>query len=256
MKMGRSSTKIHLGGTARGPEDLIALHELGLQFAEIPITAPERFLALKEDYQALKEQLGLYYLCHGPREGDPNDIEALEIFYLPKVMKTLSIMPELDMKVLTLHLWMDPRFVQEDSISKKIRLLNSIITRASDLGITICLENLSESASHLAHIFDALPLLNLTLDLGHAELLTKQNTSVRFMRRYPKKIRHIHLHDNRGGDSPDDDLHLPVGEGTIDFEKIFRELRAMDYHGTICLELPSQGIRKCLGYVKQLLEYN
>jgi sugar phosphate isomerase/epimerase len=256
MKMGRSSTKIHLGGTARDPEDVIALHKLGLQFAEIPITAPERFLALKEDYQALKEQLGLYYLCHGPREGDPNDIEALEIFYLPKVMKTLSIMPELDMKVLTLHLWMDPRFVQEDSISKKIRLLNSIITRASDLGITICLENLSESASHLAHIFDALPLLNLTLDLGHAELLTKQNTSVRFMRRYPKKIRHIHLHDNRGGDSPDDDLHLPVGEGTIDFEKIFRELRAMDYHGTICLELPPQRIRKCLGYVKQLLEYN
>ena len=253
MKMGSSSTKIHLGGTARSPEDIIALHELGLQFAEIPITAPERFSALKKDYRALKEQLGLYYLCHGPREGAPNDTEALETLYLPKVMKTVSIMPELDMKVLTLHLWMDPRFVQEDSIAKKIRLLDTIICKARELGITICLENLSESDSDLAEIFKELPLLKLTLDLGHAELLSKSNTSVGFMRRYPEKIRHIHLHDNRGGDSPDDDLHLPVGEGSIDFEKIFQELRAMDYHGTICLELPPQAVKKCLGYVKQLL---
>jgi sugar phosphate isomerase/epimerase len=253
MKMECSSPRIHLGGTARSPEDVVALHELGLPFAEIPITAPERFLALKESYQTLRKQLGLYYLCHGPLEGEPNDANTLEIFYLPKVMTILSLMPQLDMRLLTLHLWLDPRFVREDSIAYKIRLLNKIIVMARDLGITICLENLSESASHLAPIFDALPLLKLTLDLGHAELLTKQNTSVRFMREYPKKIKHIHLHDNRGGDSPDDDLHLPVGDGTIDFEIIFRELHAIGYDGTITLELRPQEIRKCLGYVKQLL---
>ena len=31
------SRRIHLGGTARSPDDVIALYKLGLQFAEITI---------------------------------------------------------------------------------------------------------------------------------------------------------------------------------------------------------------------------
>ena len=245
--------RVHLGGTARRPEDVVTFHELGLQFAEIPIAVPEEFDTFKGRYQALREQLQMYYLCHGPQEGEPNNTEELEISYLPKVIKILSIMPELGMKLLTLHLWLDPRFVRQDSIDYKTGLLKRIIERACDLGITVCLENLSESATHLAGIFETLPLLNLTLDMGHAELLSGENTSLGFILRHPEKIKHIHLHDNLGGNSPDDDLHLPVGDGTIDFEKIFRDLHSIRYHGTITLELQPEEIRKCLGYVKQLL---
>ena len=111
---------IHLGGTARSPEDVVSLHELGLQFAEIPITDNDKFIRLKNAYKELKENSGLYYLCHGPREGDPNDIKALENSYLPKLMQILSGMPDLDMRVLTIHLWMDPRFVSRKAISYKI----------------------------------------------------------------------------------------------------------------------------------------
>lgn len=246
--------KIQLGGTARSPEDVESLHELGLQFAEIPITDPEKFSSYKADYKALKEKLGIFYLSHGPREGDPNDIKALKKVYLPKLMYILSIIPKLDMKLLTVHLWLDPRFVSEDAISYKIGLLERMITRAEDLGITICLENLSETSTHLARVFNALPLLQLTLDIGHAQLLSEENTSFGFMTRYPERIKHIHLHDNRGGDSPEDDLHLPVGEGIIDFEKIVKELNVIGYNGTISLELKPWEIKKCLGYVKQIFK--
>ncbi|MBW2032574.1 MAG: sugar phosphate isomerase/epimerase [Deltaproteobacteria bacterium] len=244
---------IHLGGTARSPEDVVSLHELGLQFAEIPITDNDKFIRLKNTYKELKENSGMYYLCHGPREGDPNDIKALENSYFPKLIQILSGMPDLDMRVLTIHLWIDPRFVSREAISYKIGFLNRLIDKGREAGITICLENLSETATHLSGVFKVLPLLNLTLDIGHAQLLSNQNTSYGFIDRFPERIKHVHIHDNRGGDSPDDDLHLPVGKGIIEFGKIFRKVKEIGYHGTITLELRPPEIKTCLPYVKQLL---
>lgn len=105
----------------------------------------------------------------------------------------------------------------------------------------------------LAEVFAASPQLNLTLDLGHAELLSEKNTSFGFLEKYPDRIKHIHLHDNHGGCSPDDDLHLPPGEGKIDFQKIFQTLHAVQYRDTVRLELRPSQIETCLGYVKRLV---
>ena len=143
--------------------------------------------------------------------------------------------------------------MREETIVYKIGFLKRLIERAGGRGITVCLENLSESADHLVEAFAAVPRLNLTLDLGHAELLSKENTSFGFLEKCPDRIRHIHLHDNHGGTSPDDDLHLPVGEGKIDFQKIFQRLHAVHYKGTMTLELRPNEIKSCLGYVKRLV---
>jgi sugar phosphate isomerase/epimerase len=50
------------------------------------------------------------------------------------------------------------------------------------------------------------------------------DTSVGFIERYPERIGHVHVHDNKGGDSALDDLHLVPGEGIIDFDRIFERL--------------------------------
>ena len=248
--------EIHLGGTARSAEDVVSINELGLQFAEIPIVDPDEFQALKGRYQSLGRELGIYYLCHAPAEENPRDKEPLENIYFPKLVKTLSIMPDLDMSLLTFHLLMDARFVARDVIAYKIGFLERLIEKAADSGIIICLENLSENAAHMANVFEALPSLHMCLDLGHAQLLSEHNTSYGFIDRYPERIKHIHVHDNRGGDSPNDDLHLPVGEGIVDFEKIFKKLKAIGYCGTITLELKPHEIRECLGYVRKLIAFH
>lgn len=252
--MHSKNKKIHLGGTARTPEDVISLHRLGLRFAEIPITDPQRFREDLKRYQTAKQETGLYYLCHGPREGDPNDLQTLESVYLPKLTEIISIMPLLDMRLLTVHLWLDPRFLRRKTIEYKIDFLKRLTTAAGQVGITVCLENLSESAEHLAQVLSSVPLLKMTLDLGHAELLSDRNTSCGFLQRFPDRIQHIHLHDNRGGHSPDDDLHLPVGDGIIDFSVIFAAIRTADYGGTMTLELKPKEIEQCLEYVERLLK--
>jgi sugar phosphate isomerase/epimerase len=244
---------IDLGGTIRTPEDAKALCELGLRFGEISLVHPEKFQDQLKAYRSFQEKYGFYYLCHGPREGDPNDTGTLESVYLPKLYHILSLMPELEMRLLTIHLWVDARFVSAKTIDFKIKFLERLIEKAEASGIVICLENLSESATHLSGLFKALPTLHLTLDLAHAQLLSEENTSFGFMERFPERIKHIHIHDNRGGNSPADDLHLPVGEGMVDFKRLFRNLKAIGYRGTITLELRPWEIRRCMNYVQELL---
>jgi len=250
---GKKKLKISLGGTAINPEDVNVLHNLRLEFAEIPIYNLIYFKKNINEFLKVKEKTGLYYLCHGPREGHPNNINSLERDYLPHVLEILEIMPTLNMSLLTLHLWMDRRFVKTTVLDFKIELLRKIINKAREKRILICLENLSENWHDLEVAFDQLPLLHLTLDVGHGQLLREENTSFDIIKRYPDRIKHIHLHDNLGGNTPEDDLHLPPGRGIVNFKNIFNSLSNIGYRGTATLELKPFEIKSCLGFVKKLL---
>ena len=245
--------KIDLGGTARSPEDVTSLYDLGLAFAEIPIANPSKFLSLVPLYESLQKKLGLYYLCHGPKEGDPNDVEALNGAYLPKVFELFPIMKSLSMRLLTIHLWLDRRFVQKNALDPKLDILERMVGKAAEYDITVCIENLSEEAGDLELAFHEIPSLMMTLDLGHGELLCEENRSLDFIEKFPQKIKHVHLHDNRGGSSPTDDLHLPPGEGLIDLKGLFEALRRIPYDRTVTLELKPHEIRRCLAYVSELV---
>ena len=245
--------KIDLGGTARSPEDVASLHDLGLAFAEIPIANPSKFLSLVPLYESLQKKLGLYYLCHGPKEGDPNDVEALNGVYLPKVLALFPVMQSLAMRFLTVHLWLDRRFVQKNALDSKLDILRKMVEKAAEYAITVCIENLSEEAGDLEPAFHEIPSLMMTLDLGHGELLCEENRSLGFIDRFPERIKHVHLHDNRGGSSPTDDLHLPPGDGVIDLKGLFEALHGIHYDRTVTLELKPHEIRKCLAYVSELV---
>ena len=245
--------KIDLGGTARSPEDVASLFDLGLAFAEIPITNPSKFLTLVPLYESLQKKLGLYYLCHGPKEGDPSDVEALNGVYLPKVLALLPIMQSLAMRLLTVHLWLDRRYVRKNALDSKLGILKKMVEKAADYAVTVCIENLSEEAGDLELAFHEIPSLMMTLDLGHGELLCEENRSLDFIEKFPQKIKHVHLHDNRGGSSPTDDLHLPPGEGLIDLKGLFEALRRIPYDRTVTLELKPHEIRRCLAYVSELV---
>jgi sugar phosphate isomerase/epimerase len=83
------------------------------------------------------------------------------------------------------------------------------------------------------------------LGLRFAEIPIMKSLSMRVLT--------IHLHDNRGGDSHTDDLHLPPGEGVIDFKGLFEALHRIHYDRTVTLELKPHEIRQCLTYVSELV---
>ena len=248
-----SKLEIALGGTARSPEDVVALYDLGLDFAEISTKNLKESNDNITKFVELVEGTSFYYLCHGPNEGDPNAMSSIRSDYLPRVEDILEIMPTLKMSLLTLHLWLDRRFVRSHVIDFKIELLRKIVDKAREKNIVICLENLSEDREDLDAVLRELPLLHLTLDVGHAQLLRKETTAFDLIAAYADRIKHIHLHDNLGGDLPKHDLHLPPGKGIVDFRGIFNAFKTIGYTGTATLELKPQEIKSCLPFIKTLL---
>jgi sugar phosphate isomerase/epimerase len=99
------------------------------------------------------------------------------------------------------------------------------------------IENLPGSfntVKQLAELLDPLPELGLHLDIGHANLLTDYNTTDEMLKAYGSRLKHVHMHDNKGGSA---DLHLPLGSGNIELDYYVRALQTSGYDATITLEV-------------------
>ena len=122
-------------------------------------------------------------------------------------------------------------------IKRNLQTLGELLPAAQDLGLGLMIENLPagfNTAAQLAELLDPLPQLGLHLDIGHANLLTERNTTEEIVAAYGQRLCHVHLHDNKGGNS---DLHLPLGTGTLATPHHIRSLQACHYDGTITLEV-------------------
>jgi len=228
---------MNLGARAHSPADVEFLARAGFAFAELDWRDPILVRQQRRELAFLQERYGIAYLAHGPNEGNPFDVDAIARSLGPTVCELLGLAHELGIGLYTQHLWLDARFVGAEAIARKLDLLGTWLDYAAKAGVILCIENLSEHADHLAPAFHQLPDLSLTLDLGHGQLLSSSNAAFDLIARFAGRVRHVHLHDNRGGDTVQDDLHLPIGQGCVDFAGLFSALLATGYNAGLCLEI-------------------
>lgn len=122
-------------------------------------------------------------------------------------------------------------------IARDIESLGELIAFGAERGVGVMIENLPgdfNSAPQLGELLDPLPELGLHLDIGHANLVVPHNTTGEIVEAYGQRLRHVHLHDNKGGHA---DLHLPLGTGTVDLPWALGKLKQAGYDGTITLEV-------------------
>lgn len=127
----------------------------------------------------------------------------------------------------------DRKFV----IDRNLQTIRELQDTAGELGVGLMIENLPggfNSVRQLAELLEPVPELGLHLDIGHANLLVEHNTTDELLAAYGGRLRHVHLHDNKGGSA---DLHLPLGAGTLEVERYVRSLKRSGYDGTITLEV-------------------
>ena len=235
---------VTIGGRAHTLEQIDKVGKLGYPFAEIDINDPEVVLQQFDDLMKLKDKYNLFYLAHYPNEGDPRNADRLEGQFVPKIKTLLGLTRDLGIQKGTLHFWMDKRWAPSDLIQRKIRLLSQMVEAATSKGIVLCLENLTSQYDSFSTVLDSIPDLRMTLDIGHGQLLSEENTSFGFIEHLFHKIRHVHVHDNRGGTGVKDDLHLPLGDGIVDYPRILSLLKEKQYAFTITMEvLPSDMVR-------------
>jgi sugar phosphate isomerase/epimerase len=122
-------------------------------------------------------------------------------------------------------------------IEQNIRSFRELLPIANRLGMGLMIENLPgdyNTAAQLGDLLDPLPDLGLHLDIGHANLQVPANTTEEILEAYGSRLRHVHLHDNKGGHA---DLHLPLGVGNLDLHVAIRALKRCGFDGTITLEV-------------------
>jgi sugar phosphate isomerase/epimerase len=122
-------------------------------------------------------------------------------------------------------------------IRKNIETIAELLPYAAAHGVGLMVENLPgdfNSAAELGELLDPLPELGLHLDIGHANLRVARSTVEELVDAYGSRLRHVHLHDNKGGAA---DLHLPLGTGSVDLRSAVRHLQRIGYDGTITLEV-------------------
>jgi sugar phosphate isomerase/epimerase len=241
---------ISVGGRAHTIDEIIQVCELNYPFVEINLEDPDKIQSQLDLLLDIKEKYGIYYLAHFPNEGNHVDLNNLATVFVPKLMKLIELCPKLGIKKGTLHFWMDKRWASEQIISKKMNMLSKLVDYAVKFKIQLCLENLTCRHDSFSRYFKQIPNLKMTMDIGHAQLLSKENTCFGFMENVFEKIAHIHVHDNLGGKTVKDDLHLPLGEGIVDYPKIFSILVKKGYQSTITMEVKPHQMAK----VKKIIE--
>ena len=226
-----------IGGRAHSLQQIREVGRLGYPFAEISLYDPEATAGQLDELLELKKRYGLFYLAHYPNEGNPVDVANLRKTFLPRMKRLFALSADLGVAKGTFHFWVDDRRIPPEVVSEKIELISEMVATAKDRGIVLGLENLSEPDRCFIPVFNRLPDLRMTLDIGHGQLLTEENTSFGFIRNCFDRITHLHVHDNLGGQSYKDDLHRPLGQGIVDYPRIFSLLKEKGYASTVTMEV-------------------
>jgi sugar phosphate isomerase/epimerase len=243
-----------LGGHIKSFDHLDFLQEHGFDFGELVIANDKvRRFWLKSGIRN-RFDCDFFMLAHGPFEGPPNDLHNLTDRYLPSLLDAVDATASMEMRLLTVHMYVDSRFVTREIIEEKTKALADLVEYGRERGVGINLENLSERARDLVRVLAAVPGLGITLDVGHGQILTRTNTSFQIIKKLGHRIRHLHLHDNSGGTSHHDDLHLPIGDGKINFPKIIGRLLKSGYDGTATLELEKDDLLESRARVNAMIE--
>jgi sugar phosphate isomerase/epimerase len=229
-------------------QELEAFSELGFDYVELTMDPPQAHYKVIRDQTTellnTLDRLDLGLVCHLPTFISTADLtDSIREASLNEVLESLEVAAILQPLKVVLH----PSYITGLSLvvpgqakQYAMRSLETIVRRAHQLGLCICIENMFPQSHSLVkpedfvEILERFPSLNLTLDTGHAHIgETGEKRSLEFIKRFPKRIGHLHVNDNFGKE----DNHLPVGAGTVDFSKIVTALREIGYNDTVTLEV-------------------
>lgn len=216
----------------------------GFDYVEILLDGPYARQRVADRREAMRDSLaeaGLGVAVHLPfaidvgspfasvREGAVAELEKGMDFAAAVGAETVVFHPDSDAWDLG---WTDDQrraFVHES--------LDALVPAARDRGLVPCLENVVSGyydAAAFPDLLDRYPAASMTFDTSHALLAGMAEPAMAaFCREHAARIDHLHLVDTRG----EDDEHLPVGTGDVDFPTILSGLAEAGWTGTATLEV-------------------
>ncbi|UCE09314.1 MAG: sugar phosphate isomerase/epimerase [Candidatus Thorarchaeota archaeon] len=204
-------------------------------------------LTFREVSKQLTDE-GIYCTLHLPSspEWRPQDISR-------EIVPFIDIGADIDAKLVTFHTALSSIFYPDTEIDQFLQSVALACDAAHERGVTLAVENLGLFFTELVLLFDICPRIKISLDIGHAQILAYQNRAISIIRSFFDRIEMVNVHDNNGSRMIKDligqrekrdvsheeirdmgvsyDLHLPIGEGEIDFQAVFRDLKENSFDG-------------------------
>ena len=236
-------------------EELEDIAALGFDYLELTMDPPRaHYTTIRQQMNSILSALNSHamnVICHLPTFVSTADLtDSIREASLQEMFNSLEVAAELGSLKVVLHpghIGGLGAYVKETALAYANESLTSIINRAQDLGLCVCLENMFPKCrsffkpADFVEILQRFPDLKLTLDTGHANIGNPGGRRIQeFIEKFGQRIGHLHVSDNFG----ERDDHISVGAGKIDFLKIVRALKKCGYDDTATLEIFSEDRRE------------
>lgn len=241
--------------------DIRAIAQVGFDAAEIPVHGVDAVVnghlrvGRAKQVKEILDGFDLRYTVHAP------DRLNLRDFQYPDVQRkvfaaSIQFTAAIGAKTLVYHQGKlksnGSDVTEEEAREIEIDELTDLGKLAESEGVTVCVENIHSSITHLIKLLESVEeeSIRLCYDFAHSYINSKKLgydflRSIQVAKPY---IRHAHVNDNFGKGKPESappyieampmgigDLHLPIGWGNIPYEDVFRIMAG--YDGIYILEL-------------------
>jgi sugar phosphate isomerase/epimerase len=240
--------------------------QLKVKFVELKMDDPYLLSALfktkrRKAINDIIESFSLKHCLHAPyidiNLGSMN--QTIRKASEKTMLKSIAFAADINAEMVVSHVGRLSRDYPEKMISQSlknaIRCLRKLTKASKNHGIVFTIENDHRSNDQiLAGYPEQLRLLikkaecKFTLDVGHANTLTRIEN---FIDTLAEHIVNVHLHDNNG----EQDTHLSLGKGNINFSAVLANLRKIEYKGPLTVEVHSfSGLKESVTLLDVLFE--
>jgi sugar phosphate isomerase/epimerase len=217
-------------------DEITFMGEARYEFVDLTIEGPHAFSPDPERILPLLEHYNLFIVGHtDPCLPYAYPVESVRKACFSELERCAGIFSSLGATIMNIHpCYYAPPAMKKELVRLNAEALKPLVEMAASYGLTLILENFKtpfDSVSTYSRLLEEVPGLQVHLDFGHTNL--GKDDGAYFCTHLGEHIRHVHFSDNRG----QEDEHMPLGTGNIDWEKAVTALKSIGYDGTITLEV-------------------
>jgi sugar phosphate isomerase/epimerase len=233
------------------PNEISIFRKLGFDYVEIgieePKATPRLLMRQKNEILNAVGSNGMFALGHTAYwVGFGSSHEKARRGWIEEAKDMIRVASELQIGLLNFHYYSGHGRVGVTEESRNTFLSNfteamkELTQLAATTKVRLMLENVPPensaalgSIEYFSQVLRAVPALGFHLDVGHAFIENRMKGVKDYINALGDRLDHIHLHDNHGKK----DEHLPLGMGKIDFRKVIKSLKEINYNKTITFEV-------------------
>jgi len=232
------------------PEEIARFKRLGFDYAEIGIEEPmatpkiltrqrRRILRMLEDNAMFAIGHTAYWVEFGSSH------EKARRGWIEEAKEMIEVAAQLQLPLLNFHFYGklgrvgDSQQSQSNFLANFSNAMRELCKFAKTKNVALMLENVptgdfgTGGIGNYSAVVESVPQLKAHVDIAHAFIEGGMERIRLYLTRFSERLAHVHIHDNHG----ELDEHLPLGAGAIDFKKVVRWLKEIEYNGTITFEV-------------------